>query len=154
MSLDFPHAISGHVPGLLKEIYQMIRALPGISQIDWSTLPWRKIGIGAEEKAFSGDGMSIALHRLDPKSYIPMAHSHANEQLVWMIEGTCDVVLGDATSGERVIRMGPGSILAIPPHIAHKSVPIGGETILSLDIFTPARPTNFDYGALGYVQVG
>ena len=132
----------------------MTPSLPKFSQIDWSTLPWRNIGLGAEEKAFSGEGISIALHRLDPNSYIPMAHSNANEQLVWMMEGTCDVALGDSASGERVVRMKPGSLLAVPPHIPHKSAPIGGETVVSLDIFTPARPANFDYSTLGYKQVG
>lgn len=129
-------------------------ALPDFPQVDWSTMAWRTIGVGAEEKAFSGNGMSLALHRLDPKAYIPMAHAHANEQLVWMMEGTCDVVLGDETTGERVIRMGPGSILAIPPHVAHKSIPVDGDTIVSLDIFTPARAADFDYRTLNYAQAG
>lgn len=127
---------------------------PEFSQVDWSVLPWRNIGLGAEEKAFTGNGMSVALHRLDPRKYVPISHAHANEQLVWMMESTCDVVLGDETSGERIIRMGPGSLLAIPPHIAHKSVPVGDAMILSLDIFSPARPANFDYGSLNYVQAG
>ncbi len=127
-------------------------ALPQFSHVDWSKLEWRTIGVGAEEKAFSGDGMSLALHRLDPKTYVPMAHAHANEQLVWMMEGACDVVLGDAAVGERVIRMTPGSLLAIPPHIAHKSIPVGDATVLSLDIFTPARSADFDYRSLNYVQ--
>lgn len=129
-----------------------MQALSEFAQVDWSTLPWRTIGVGAEEKAFSGDGMSLALHRLDPKTYLPMSHAHANEQLVWMIEGACDVVLGDATAGERTIRMAPGSLLAIPPHVAHKSIPVGDETVLSLDVFTPARSADFDYRSLNYVQ--
>jgi mannose-6-phosphate isomerase-like protein (cupin superfamily) len=118
-------------------------ALPDFPQVDWSALPWRNIGVGAEEKAFSGNGLSLALHRLDPQAYIPMAHAHANEQLVWMMEGTCDVVLGDEKTGERVIRMGPGSVLAIPPHVAHKSIPVGGDTIVSLDIFNPGPGGGF-----------
>lgn len=129
----------------------VMSTLPEFAEVDWSALPWRVIGTGAEEKAFSGEGISLALHRLDPANYVPMAHAHANEQIVWMIEGACDVVLGDPTVGERIVRMAPGSVLAIPPHVAHKSIPIGDAPVLSLDVFTPARSADFDYRSLNYV---
>ena len=37
-----------------------------IHKIDWSTMEWKQIRKGVEQKAFSGSGATVALHRLMP----------------------------------------------------------------------------------------
>ncbi len=37
-----------------------------IHKIDWSTIEWKEIRKGVEQKAFSGSGATVALHRLMP----------------------------------------------------------------------------------------
>ena len=47
-----------------------------VHKIDWSAIPWTPVRQGVERKAFSGDGATVALHRLMPK-HEPRPHSHS-----------------------------------------------------------------------------
>jgi hypothetical protein len=49
-----------------------------IHKIDWSTMEWKQIRKGVEQKAFSGSGATVALHRLMP-GHEPKPHSHPHE---------------------------------------------------------------------------
>ena len=35
-----------------------------VHKIDWSAIPWTPVRQGVERKAFSGEGATVALHRL------------------------------------------------------------------------------------------
>jgi quercetin dioxygenase-like cupin family protein len=87
-----------------------------------------------ERKAFGGKGATLALHRLWP-GHEPKPHSHPNEQLVYIIEGTVDFHVGD-----EVVRLTAGQLARIPPNVMHHAVVVGSQPVLNLDIFTPARP--------------
>ena len=65
-----------------------------IHNIDWSAIPWKKIREGVEQKAFSGDTATLALHRLMP-GHEPKPHSHPNEQIVYIMAGTIKFHIGD-----------------------------------------------------------
>lgn len=105
-----------------------------IHQIDWSQIEWKTIRAGVEQKAFSGNGATIALHRLQP-DHEPKPHKHENEQIAYIVSGTVDFHVGD-----EVVRMGPGSVIAVPPNTMHHAVVIGDEEVINIDVFTPARP--------------
>lgn len=105
-----------------------------IHQIDWSTLEWKTIRPGVEQKAFSGNGATLALHRLQP-DHEPKPHKHENEQIAYIVSGTADFHIGD-----QVVRLGPGGIVTVPPNVMHYAVVVGDEEVINIDVFTPARP--------------
>jgi quercetin dioxygenase-like cupin family protein len=103
--------------------------------VDWSKMEWQKVRPGIERKAFTGQGATMSLNRIWP-GHEPNPHSHHHEQLLYIIEGEIDLVVAGQT-----YRMGPGSLMCIPPHVEHyaKAV-IGTKPCLNLDVFSPARP--------------
>ncbi|AEC22104.1 cupin 2 domain-containing protein [Pusillimonas sp. T7-7] len=105
-----------------------------IKQIDWEAMEWKTVRRGIERKAFGSDSATVALHRLLPGHELA-PHSHPNEQIVYIMEGTVDFHIG-----EEVIRLGPGSLAVVPPNVTHYGVLVGDKPALNLDIFTPARP--------------
>lgn len=102
--------------------------------IDWSTVEWKTIRPGIERKAFTGEGSTVALHRLWPGHEL-RPHSHHNEQIVYIMDGLVDFHIGD-----RVVRLGAGGLAVIPPNVEHYAQAVGETPALNLDIFTPARP--------------
>ncbi|AMY67919.1 cupin domain-containing protein [Frigidibacter mobilis] len=105
-----------------------------IHQVDWSTQDWKTIRPGVEQKAFSGQGATIALHRLQP-GHEPKPHKHPNEQIAYIVSGTVDFHVAAC-----VTRLGPGGIIVIPGEVMHHAVVVGDEEVINLDVFTPARP--------------
>lgn len=104
-----------------------------VHSIDWSRLPWQQIRGGVYRKAFSGEGATVALHRLDP-GHVPNPHAHPYEQIIYILEGEVDFHVG-----AEVRRLGPGALLVVPPNVEHYAEVIGEAPVLNLDVFTPAR---------------
>ncbi|HEY1448794.1 MAG TPA: cupin domain-containing protein [Caulobacteraceae bacterium] len=100
---------------------------------DWNQIPWERVREGVERKAFSGDGATLSLNRLQPR-HEPRPHSHPHEQIVYILEGQIDFHIGD-----QVERLGPGGLLVVPPNAVHWGEVVGEETVLNLDVFTPKR---------------
>ena len=109
-----------------------------VHAIDWSQTEWKQMRSGVEQKAFSGNGATIALHRLHP-GHEPKPHKHINEQIAYIVSGTVDVHVGD-----EVLRLGAGGIAVIPPNVIHYAVVVGDEPVINLDVFTPCRPEYAD----------
>ena len=105
-----------------------------VHKIDWSAIPWKRIREGVEQKAFSGEGATVALHRLMP-GHEPKPHSHSYEQIAYIISGTMRFHIGDSTH-----LLGPGGIVLIPSNVEHWGEVVGDEPVLNLDVFTPRRP--------------
>ena len=105
-----------------------------IHSIDWEAIEWTPVRHGVERKAFSGDGATVALHRLHP-GHEPKPHNHVHEQIVYILAGTVDFHIGD-----EVVRLGPGGLAVVPSNVMHHAVVVGDEPVMNLDIFTPARP--------------
>lgn len=105
-----------------------------IHKIDWSKMPWTPVREGVERKAFSGEGATVALHRLMP-GHKPQPHSHPNEQIAYIISGTIRFfIAGEAHD------VGPGGVIFIPANVEHWGEVIGDEPVMNLDVFTPRRP--------------
>jgi quercetin dioxygenase-like cupin family protein len=104
-----------------------------IPTVDWSTIEWQKVREGVDRKAFSGNGATLALHRLMP-GHEPRPHQHPYEQIVYIMKGQVDFHVGT-----EVIRLGPGGVLAVPPNMMHHAEVVGDEEVLNLDVFTPRR---------------
>ncbi|WP_046864056.1 cupin domain-containing protein [Microvirga massiliensis] len=105
-----------------------------VRKIDWNAIPWKEIRPGVEQKAFSGEGATVALHRLAP-GHEPKPHSHPNEQIAYIIAGTMRFHVGDESH-----LLGPGGVLVVPPNVVHWGEVVGDEPVLNLDVFTPRRP--------------
>ena len=105
-----------------------------IHHINWNDMEWRTIREGVEQKAFSGDSATVALHRLQP-DHEPKPHRHIHEQIAYIVSGTVDFHVGD-----EVVRLGPGGVVVVPSNVLHHAVVVGGEEVINLDVFTPRRP--------------
>ena len=105
--------------------------------VNWDAVEWETIRRGMERKTFTGDGATLALHRIQPRHEL-LPHAHPNEQIVYMLGGTADFHVG----GE-VHRLAPGGLLVIPSGVTHYIEVQGTEEALELDVFTPKRP---EYG--------
>ncbi|MBT5185477.1 MAG: cupin domain-containing protein [Kordiimonadaceae bacterium] len=105
-----------------------------LPSVNWNEMKWKKIRDGVYQKAFTGEGATMAMHKLEPQ-HEPRPHKHHYEQLVYIIAGEVDFHVGDD-----VHRLTAGGLLVVPPNIMHHAVVIGEEDVLNLDIFTPKRP--------------
>jgi quercetin dioxygenase-like cupin family protein len=105
-----------------------------VHKIDWNSIPWKTIRPGVDQKAFSGEGATVAMHRLMP-GHEPKPHSHPNEQIAYIVSGTMRFHVG----GEEHL-VGPGGLLVIPPNVMHWGEVVGDEPVMNLDVFTPRRP--------------
>src|SRR5215469_6368516 len=102
--------------------------------VDWESQEWRPVRRGIERKAFSGDGVTLALHRVWPGHEV-LPHSHPNEQVVYIIEGEAEFQIGDQT-----LHLTAGSVALVPPNVRHFIRVVGEKPVLNLDVFCPARP--------------
>lgn len=66
-------------------------------------------------------------------------HSHKYEQLVFIMQGTCDFYVDG-----KPYRMTPGCVMAIPPNVEHYICAVGDEPVLNMDVFCPKRPDHPD----------
>lgn len=105
--------------------------------VNWDAVEWETIRGGMERKTFTGEGATLALHRIQPGHEL-RPHAHHNEQIVYMLEGTADFHVGD-----EVHHLSPGGLIVIPPDVTHYIEVKGTQQVLQLDVFTPKRP---EYG--------
>lgn len=105
-----------------------------LKTVDWEALAWEPVRPGVERKSFSGDGATVALHRLQP-GHEPRPHSHPNEQIVYILSGEVDFHIGGDT-----VRLRGGGLAVVPPNVMHHAEVVGHEAVLNLDVFTPMRP--------------
>lgn len=105
-----------------------------VHNVNWNEMEWKNIRPGVDQKAFSGEGATVALHRLQP-DHEPKPHSHVHEQIAYIVSGTVDFHVG-----EEVVRLGPGGMVVVPPDVMHHAVVVGDEEVINLDVFTPRRP--------------
>jgi len=92
-----------------------------IHAVDWNDIPWERVREGVERKAFSGEGATVALNRLQP-GHEPRPHSHPHEQIVYILAGRIDFHIG-----ETVTRLGAGGLLVVPPNARHWGEVVGDE---------------------------
>ncbi len=105
-----------------------------LHSIVWDEMPWTPVREGVERKAFSGEGATVAMNRLQP-GHEPRPHSHPHEQIAYIISGQIRFFVG----GEEKL-LGPGGVLHIPSNVEHWGEVVGDEPVLNLDVFTPRRP--------------
>jgi mannose-6-phosphate isomerase-like protein (cupin superfamily) len=107
--------------------------------VDWDQIDWKTVRKGVDRKAFTGDGVTLALHRLIPGQHESFPHKHVNEQVIYIMDGVVDCYIGD-----ECVRLGPGGLAVVPPNVMHSLKVIGDKPVMNLDVFTPARPDYVD----------
>jgi len=91
-----------------------------------------RIWPGVLAREVRGDGVSFALIELEPNVSVA-EHSHPNEQVGFIVEGTFSFTIGGATR-----ELAPGDTYTIPGGVKH-SARSGPEGTVAIDIFSPPR---------------
>src|SRR5665213_367934 len=120
--------------GLARLTYARKSTAMNIRQVDWESQDWRVVRPGVERKAFSGDGVTLALHGIWPGHDV-VPYSHPIEQVVYIIEGEADFQIGD-----RMVRLRAGGVALVPPNVTHFIRVVGTSPVLDLEVFCAARP--------------
>lgn len=97
-------------------------------------MPKERVSDTLERRLITGDRMMLA-HVYLAKGCIVPKHSHANEQLTYILEGALHFFLGEAQTEEVIVRA--GEVLHIPSNLPHKAIAL--EDTLDVDIFDPPR---------------
>ena len=97
-------------------------------------MPKERVSDTLERRLITGDRMMLA-HVYLAKGCVVPKHSHANEQLTYILEGALHFWLGEEQTEEVVVRA--GEVLHIPSNLPHKALAL--EDTLDVDIFDPPR---------------
>jgi len=97
-------------------------------------MPKERVSDTLERRLITGDRMMLA-HVYLAKGCVVPKHSHANEQLTYILEGALHFFLGEDQAEEVIVRA--GEVLHIPSNLPHKAVAL--EDTLDVDIFDPPR---------------
>src|SRR6188508_258384 len=109
-------------------------------------MPKEEVKAGFFRRLITTERMMLAHVYLDQGCVVPM-HSHENEQLTYILEGTLRFWLGDDEA--EVVDVRAGEVLHIPAHLPHRAEAL--EDTLDVDIFSPPRADWFD-GSDAYLR--
>lgn len=117
------------------------RSVPGESELPdnrnlqytgFDSIPVEHLNPLIERQFVYGERAMLARLTLRKGASVP-EHSHANEQITYILEGALRFTMGDG----RVITVRAGQVLVIPSNMPHKAEAL--EDTLDLDIFDPPR---------------
>ena len=91
----------------------------------------REMVPGMKARFIHSNNMTFAFWDISAESALP-EHSHPHEKVMYVMEGECDFTVDGETQ-----RVGPGSVVIIPPHAVHSSKPLKACRVL--DVFHPVR---------------
>lgn len=100
----------------------------------WDDLPKEPLKEDLSRRLISTERMMIAQVFLEQGAVVP-THSHENEQLTYILEGTLRFWLGEDQS--QVVDVAAGEVLHIPSWLPHRAEAL--EPTLDVDIFCPPR---------------
>jgi quercetin dioxygenase-like cupin family protein len=107
---------------------------PHATHYRWDDLPKERLKADLARRLISTDRMMIAQVFLEQGCIVPQ-HSHENEQLTYILEGTLRFWLGEDQS--EVVDVAAGEVLHIPSWVPHKAEAL--EATLDVDVFCPPR---------------
>lgn len=105
-----------------------------VTHYRWDDVPLEKVTDQIDRKLVTGDRMMLAQVFLKKGSIVP-THSHENEQITWIIEGSLRFWIGEDGSEEIIVNK--GDVLHIPSNVPHKAEAL--EDTLDVDVFSPPR---------------
>lgn len=104
---------------------------------NWNESPWEAVRPGIRRVVFgmAAKEMSCTIAEV-VQGHEAKPHSHPNEQIAFIIQGTCDYYVGGTP-----YKMTPGSWVVVPPNVEHYiQVHDSKEPVLNIDVFVPHRP--------------
>jgi quercetin dioxygenase-like cupin family protein len=119
---------------------------PGVTLYRWEDLPKEELKPDLHRRLVTTERMMIAHVYLDEGCNVPQ-HSHENEQLTYILEGTLRFFFGEDES--EVVDVRAGEVLHIPSWLPHKAEAL--EDTLDVDIFVPPREDWLD-GSDAYLR--
>ena len=109
-------------------------AASGATHYRWDDIPKEQLKPDLHRRLIPAERMTIGHVYLDKGCVVPL-HSHENEQLTYILEGTLRFWLGDDES--EVVDVHAGEVLHIPSWVPHKAEAL--EETLDVDVFSPPR---------------
>jgi quercetin dioxygenase-like cupin family protein len=100
----------------------------------WDDLPKERLSPLLERRLIWGERVMVSHVYLEKGCVVP-THSHDNEQLTYILEGTLRFWIGD--DGAETIDVAAGDVLHLPSGVPHKAEAL--EDTLDVDIFSPPR---------------
>lgn len=97
-------------------------------------MPKERVSDLLDRRLITADRMMLSHVYLKKGCVVPQ-HSHGNEQLTYVLEGSLHFWIGE--NGEEEVTVGPGEVLVIPSNVLHKAEAM--EDTLDVDIFSPPR---------------
>ena len=107
---------------------------PAATHYRWDDLPKEPLKEDLSRRLIATERMMIAQVFLEQGCIVPL-HSHENEQLTYILEGTLRFWLGEDQS--QMVDVAAGEVLQIPSWLPHKAEAL--ESTLDVDIFCPPR---------------
>jgi quercetin dioxygenase-like cupin family protein len=100
----------------------------------WDEMEKEHVVEGIDRRIINGDRMMLTHVYLKRGAVVPL-HSHENEQITYILEGTLRFWIGDEES--EPIDIHAGEVLHIPSNVPHKAEAL--EDTLDVDVFSPPR---------------
>ena len=118
----------------------------GATHYRWEDLPKEELKRDLRRRLIPAERMTLGHVYLDQGCIVPL-HSHENEQLTYILEGTLRFWLGEDET--EIVDVKAGEVLHIPANVPHKAEAL--EDTLDVDIFSPPRADWFD-GSDAYLR--
>lgn len=100
-------------------------------KINLDQIEEKKILDGLFVKFVHSDNMTLAYWRFEPGAELPL-HDHINEQVVNVIEGEIELVVGEET---HILK--PGVVMVLEPNVPHSGKALTAARVI--DVFYPLR---------------
>lgn len=100
----------------------------------WDAMPLEALGGGISRRFACSERMMIAQIYLKQGDVVPR-HSHANEQITYLLSGALHLHFGDDDEQDIIVRA--GEMVFIPSNLPHRAIAL--EDTLDIDIFDPPR---------------
>ena len=101
----------------------------------WSDIPVEPLNPLIGRQFVVGTGTMLARVLLAKGAHVPL-HSHVNEQITYILEGTLRFLMHEGGEAREVV-VHAGEVLCIPPSVPHEAFAL--EDTVDLDIFNPPR---------------
>ncbi len=111
-----------------------MKAQSRVRLFTWEDMPRERVTDALSRRLITGERMMLAQVYLDKGCIVPR-HSHENEQLTYILEGSLRFWIGEDGEEELVIRA--GQVLHIPSNVPHMAEAL--EDTLDVDVFSPPR---------------
>ncbi len=111
-----------------------MKAQSRVRLFTWEDMPRERVTDALSRRLITGERMMLAQVYLDKGCIVPR-HSHENEQLTYILEGSLRFWIGEDGEEELVLRA--GQVLHIPSNVPHMAEAL--EDTLDVDVFSPPR---------------